>query len=493
MPSPTAAPGDGLLGAQRPRICTVPSTIVSSAGAEAVDLARLAGLGLDPWQEFVLEQGLAERADGQWAAFEVGVLVARQNGKGSILEARELAGLFLLGEQMITHTAHLFDTSIEAFHRLLMLIESTPDFDQRVQRVSRSHGEEGITLKGGQRIRFRTRTKGGGRGFSGDLVVLDEAMELSEASLAALLPTLTARENPQIWYMGTAVDQRVHENGRVFAGVRERGHAGNDDRLAWLEWSIDERELERNPGLLDDPKAWAQANPGVGIRITTEYIAAERRALSARAFRVERLTVGDWPELIDEEDLVIDLGVWASRADPKSTIQGPVFFVFDVSPDRAFASIGVAGHRADGKAHVEVIERRRGTSWVADRAEELLKAHTNLGIGCDASGPAASLLPDFRAKNIDVITISAKEHAQACGILYDGVVTNDTVRHLGCDALRDALRGAAKRPLGEAWAWSRKSSAVDISPLAACTLALWGLHEHTPRQTAPLVRRGGRR
>lgn len=490
MTSRPVAPRGVLLGAQRPSVCTVPPAIASSAGAEAVDLARLAGLNLDPWQEFTLEQALGERADGQWAAFEVGVLVARQNGKGSILEARELAGLFLLGEEMLTHTAHLFDTSLEAFHRLLTLIESTPDFDQRVQRVSRSHGEEGITLKGGQRIRFRTRTKGGGRGFSGDLVVLDEAMELSEAALAALLPTLTARKNPQIWYMGTAVDQRIHENGRVFAGVRQRGHAGEDDRLAWLEWAINEKALERDPGLLDDPEAWALANPGIGIRITTDYIAAERRALSARAFRVERLSCGDWPELIDEEDVVIDLGVWASRADPDSTMTGPVFFTMDVAPDRSFASIGVAGRRADGKAHIEVVDRRRGTSWVPDRAEELLQAHANLGIGCDASGPAASLLPAFSAKSIDVITISAQEHAQACGMLFDGVTQDDSIRHLGCDDLRDALRGAAKRPLGDAWAWSRKSSAVDISPLVACTLALWGLNEHTPRQTAPLVRRG---
>jgi hypothetical protein len=126
----------------------------------------MAGLVLDPWQAFVLEHALGERADGRWAAFEVGVVVSRQNGKGAILEARELAGLFLLGERLVVHSAHQFDTSLEAFRRLLGLIEDTPDLDRRVKRVSRSHGEEGIELKGGQRIRFRTRTKGGGRGFA---------------------------------------------------------------------------------------------------------------------------------------------------------------------------------------------------------------------------------------------------------------------------------------------------------------------------------------
>jgi hypothetical protein len=81
-----------LVGRQTPRVCSVPP-YVSSAGREAVELAALAGLELDEWQAFVLEHALGERADGRWAAFEVGVLVPRQNGKGGILEARELAGL----------------------------------------------------------------------------------------------------------------------------------------------------------------------------------------------------------------------------------------------------------------------------------------------------------------------------------------------------------------------------------------------------------------
>jgi hypothetical protein len=36
-----------------------------------------------------------------------------------------------------------------------------------------------------------------------------------------------------------------------------------------------------------------------------------------------------------------------------------------------------------------------------------------------------------------------------------------------------AVRGAVTRPLGDSWVWSRKSSAVDISPLVAVTLAHW--------------------
>ena len=116
------------------------------------------------------------------------------------IEARELAGLFLLGERLIIHSAHQFDTSLEAFRRLETLIEGSDELSRRVKKATHSHGEEGIELLNGQRIRFRTRTKGGGRGFTGDCLILDEAMVLSEAFYGALLPTLSARSmtaNPQ--------------------------------------------------------------------------------------------------------------------------------------------------------------------------------------------------------------------------------------------------------------------------------------------------------
>src|SRR3954465_421045 len=119
-----------LSGAQRPRHLHVPD-YVSSAGEEAVELARMAGLHLDPWQELVLVHSLGERPDGRWRGFEGGLVVSRQNGKGAILEAMELAGLFLLGERLVIHSAHQFDTSLEAFRRLLFLIEDNPDLDRR--------------------------------------------------------------------------------------------------------------------------------------------------------------------------------------------------------------------------------------------------------------------------------------------------------------------------------------------------------------------------
>lgn len=457
-------------GVQRPGFSHVPD-YGSSAGPEAVELARMAGLVLDPWQELVLAKSLGERPDGKWAAFEVGLVVPRQNGKGAILEARELAGLFLLGERLLIHSAHQFDTSLEAFRRLLTLIESTPDLDRRVKRVSNAHGKEGIELLNGQRIRFRARTKGGGRGFTSDCLIYDEAMDLPKFAQSATLPTLSARPNPQVWYAGSAVDQNVHEHGVVFSRIRERGMTGDDPSLAYFEWSVPEPLTDVDERVATDPWSWAIANPGLGIRISTEHVESEQRSMDHRGFAAERLGAGDWPATSDLGVQVIDPQEWAALIDLDSQLEDPVSFAFDVTPSRSHAAIGVAGKRSDGLFHVEVVDHRKGVGWVADRLAELVERHAPNGVVCDTGGPAGSLLTELEDLGVEVEPVNAKEYAQGCGLFFD-VADQGKLRHGGTRELAAALQGAKQRSLGDAWAWSRKSSSVDISPLVACTLAL---------------------
>lgn len=471
------------VGVQDPSFRYVPK-YKFSRGLEAVEVAASAGLILDPWQRETLVDGCGCQEDGRWAAFEVGEMVSRQNGKGGILEARELAGLFCWGERMIIHSSHQFDTSMEAFMRMEELLEGSADLSRQVKSVSRSHGSEGFVLKTGQRLRYRTRTKGGGRGFTGDTLMLDEAMVLPEIFHGALLPTLSGRSlegNPQVWYMGSAVDQLVHEHGVVFARVRERGLSGKDPSLVYIEYSVDRREKDDtqpftpdrvSDELLEDEEAWAEANPGLGIRISVSHVAKELRSMDSRTFAVERLGVGDWPATDGSGAAIIDLETWKGLADPASEIASSVCFAFDVTPDRSASSICVAGKRPDGLEHVEVVDHRRGTGWVVERLVALRDAHEPAAFVCDGKGPAGSLIHELEEVGIEPLTVTANEHANACGLLFD-LVEQDGLRHLGTAELQAAVKGAAKRPLGDAWAWSRRSSVVDISPLVACTLALW--------------------
>ena len=465
-----------------PRISYLPAGN-SDLGKRAVDLAFDAGLELDDWQAFCLEESLRVRRDGRWSSFEFGSCVPRQNGKGGIIEARLLAALYLTKSKLSIYSAHNFDTSLEHFRRLEWLIAETPRLakELKVNRrgqpaITHSHGEEGFELTGDRRLRFRTRTKGGGRGFACDgVLVLDEAMVISEAMFGALFPIMSGKTlekpGPQIWYAGSAVDQVIHEHGVVFARVRERALAEKGERLGYLEWSVDEDDPSQVPErVARDKAAWAQANPALGIRIAADYIEqTEYDAMDRRTFAVERLGVGDWPRT-DHTATVLDLKLWAECEDAMSQPTDPLCLAFDVSPDR-FASVAIAGHREDGLFHIEVIASRRGTSWVAEYVQERVRSHRPHAVVCDAYGPAASLIPALENMSIEVRAMTASEHGQACGQFVDQVEAG-TLRYRPDDVLKDAVRAAQTRPLGDAWAWSRKGSSGNISPLVACTLAL---------------------
>lgn len=453
----------------------------------------MAGLYLDPWQQLVLCDMLGERADGTWASFENGICCPRQNGKDGILEARELAGLFLLPEKTIIHSAHLADTAEEHFDRLKNLIEGCPDLSRRVKNSWVAHGKQGIELRDGSRIRFRTRTAGGGRGFSGDLVIMNEAMILSTAMMGSLLPILSTRPNAQIIYAGSAVDQTIHEHGYVLSRVRARAIAGTSPRLAYFEWGVEVPDHDGDPlgpdeipeSVAADPKVWAQANPALGIRISTEYMEDEREALDDRTFAVERLGVGDWFN-VEDVQTVIDMKAWGDLADgDEPAMPKAVSWALDVSHDRSWASIAVSGRRDDGDMQVELVDRRRGTGWLVGRAVELTREHGGR-VYVDGSSPAASLIPELEEAGVDVEEVSSSEHAEACGLLFDAV-EDRTVRHLGEQPISSALRGAVKRDIGDAWVWSRKKSTADVSALVAVTLAHWGFVTNPPAEKEPLI------
>lgn len=477
MSSGTVAP---VVGSQVPRLSRVPE-YVSSRGREAVELAALAGLYLDPWQQLVLEGALGETAQEKWAAFHVALVVGRQNGKGSILEARELAGLFLFDEQLIIHSAHEQVTASEHFQRMLALIDGVPEFSSRCLKPVHGKGSEAIRLRSGGRMLFKTRTANGGRGLTGDLVVLDEAMMLADAQVNTLLPTMAARSkhgNPQIWYTGSAVDQQDGKmDGVPFSRARARALEGRP-RRALYEWSLDFESPDLVPDdVAMDPSAWAQATPGLEIRITPGFIEDERDGMSARGFAVERLGVGDWPSPDGEQASILKYPAWTRLQDETSQLDGVPCLAFDTSPDRAWSSISICGRRADGKQHAEPVARRPGTGWVVDEVARVALAHNIETIICDAASPAASLIPELKRKGIHVQALQAREYANSCGEFFDAV-QQDNLRHRGEPelhaALNSAVRGATTRTLGDAWAWSRRSSAVDITPLVALTLAYYG-------------------
>lgn len=440
-----------------PNLLLLPVGAINSDGQDACRLAESAGVVLDDWQRACLDTMLARRADGTWAAGEWCNVVSRQNGKGEIILVRQLAGLYLLDEDLILSSAHEFRTANEAFLRIVGVVENTPHLKAEVRSIRYANGEQGIELRSGQRLKFVARTRGGGRGMSADCVILDEAYNLGDDQMAALLPTLSARPNPQVIYTssaGMSTSSQLHR-------LRRRALEGESGRLCYVEWSADA------DADVSSPAAWRRANPAFGIRLTADAIETELRTMSTATFARERLGIFD-PE--DGGGGVISLDVWQRLTDSKSSIDGAVTIALDVSPERDWATFAAAGRRSDGLDHIEVVDRRPGTGWVVDRAVELAE-RWSCPIVLDPSSPAGGLVAHLTAAGVDVREVSHRDHAQACGALVDAV-RNESLRHLGQPSLTAALSGAAKRQTGDVWLWSRSASHVDITPLVAATLAL---------------------
>lgn len=462
-----------------PRVRSVPEYSFSS-GVEALELAESVGLTPDGWQRNAVMDILAEDDSGKWSSFESALLVPRQNGKGTVLEVVDLADMFLFSggqrDFLSIHTAHEFKTAQEAFRRVLFWVENNDWLRKKVARVRTSHGEEGIELLTGARLRFLARSNGSGRGFSCDRLTYDEAYDLPDETVAASLPTLSARPNPHVIYASSAptgsvkshVLRRVMARGRCEPVEKSDPAREPDPNLCYLEFSADPKAD------LDDEAEWVSANPGTEAgRITVGFIRKERAAMSEVEFARERLGV------LDENAgaTVIDMDVWDEQGDETSSLLDPVAFAIDISPDSAFSSISVCGRRADRKMHVEVVDRRRGTGWVVDRVEELIASWKPLSVTLDAIGPSGALLPAFSERGIAVEVVSTTQYGQACA-LFKNSVDEGQLFHKGQTGLTAALESGRKRPLGEAglWGWHRRDT-TDITPLVASTLAVFGFSQ----------------
>ena len=525
--------GEEITGAQRPRLCSIPAAHSYAAGEDAVGFAARSGLVLDDWQAWSLKKSLGTRRDGLWAAFEVCWIIARQNGKNSGLEARQLAGLYVLREALQIHTAHEFKASGEHFLRMQSMIRANPELLRKVKPsgIRTSHGEEAIELrpeptlifghKGTQirrsvapRLRFLARSRGSGRSFTADAVYYDEAMILSDEQVSASMPTMSAVANPQMWYTASAGMPDSIQLSRV----RKRGLAGDDPTLCFLEWSCEycpdlcpdkgKRRCSLGHDRRDDPHSWARANPGMNIRISEEHIARELIKMDPAGFDRERLGIGDWP-LDDYAWSVISEHAWQScEWAGLGDMPRPerICLSVDITPDQSAATIAIAGLlpgvaaevKDDKTGEVRQVpscsleicsngqwdDHRAGVEWIVPRLKELVSRARVAKIVIDPIGPGAELITKLEAAGLSskkprpnaepILEIcQLRDVAQAHAQFVRGVA-DATIVHLGQSDLAKAVAAGVRRDVGDGMhAWARRDTSADISPLCAGTMAVW--------------------
>jgi hypothetical protein len=506
-----------LLGSTTPRLWTRPLvtgppgpcgcgcalTPATSRGFSAVDFAeQVLGVVLIPWQRWLFIHALELRRNGRFRYRTVLILIARQNGKTSWVEIKNLWKMFVLRVPLVIGTAQNLDISEESWDKAVEIAESIPDLAVEIAHVDKTNGKKALKLKYGSRWKIAAASRKGGRGLSGDDVNLDELREhQSWVSWAAVTKTTMARANAQVYGFSNAGDDlsivlnSLQAMGRAAALGQE--HVDDelgldaDDTLGLFEWSAPEdvkctcaRE-ENKPHAancrLRDREAWAMANPSLGYTVTEEALSSALATDPTNVFRTECLCQ-HVPKLVD--DRVIPAEVWRGLVDAESLRGDDLVFAVDTEPNRGHSSIGVYSLRDDGVGHVELIDYRPGTGWVVARLVELKAKHRPMAIALDAKGPAGSLLPDLEAAGItvpedpdlprrgDLAVPYASDVAAACGQFLDAIAAR-AFRHIDQTELNLAVDGAQTRNLSDAQAWARRTATADISPLVAVTLARW--------------------
>lgn len=466
-----------LEGRQEPRI-RVASDYEYTYGDDAGELADAYGLTPDPWQQLVLDDWLAYGADDKYAHKTCVLSVPRQNGKNGVLEVRELYGMTVEGERIL-HTAHEVKTARKAFERLLSFFENEHDYPELVEAVKtirKTNGQEAIILHNGGSIEFSARSKGAARGFTVDIVVCDEAQELTDEQLEALMPTKAAAPlgNSQLILLGTPPGPTTH--GEVLPRTRRAALKGEAEAVSHLEWSVEEI------GDVTDESRWEDANPALGYRLTRDAIVAELASMSPDGFARERL--GWWAD--GAVNGCFDLEAWRALAagfteeEIEAQESWKTAFGVKFSIDGRTAAIAVAIWKRGEKPHVEVTEHRMtigGIDWVADWVEARWPRACTVVI--DGKANAADLYDRLLMRGVvkRALQPAKPETVTAASSMLLNACTEGALTHNDQPALNDAIKAARKRTIGKDGGFGFETGLddVDVTPLEAASLALWGV------------------
>lgn len=465
-----------------------------TAADEAADLARDLGDQVGEPEIAALRVLLAEDGRGKRATLESALIAGRQNIKtwagqrGSVLYRGWVQDL-----DRIVWTAQLFKTAQDTLQELEDLIDAHTWLGSKVLHIRRNNNDPGIDLRNGCRIDFLARSPRNARGLAADEIVDDEGLFMTPGIIGAVMPTLSSKPDPHISHLSSPGIPA----SEVLRNIRKRGRALNDPYLAYAEWTsprgqcaaVDCDHQPGTPGcLLDREEYWYLANPALGRRITIEYVRGERRALPIGEFMRERMGWWEDPPSAEQARL-FPKAEWDALCDPTSRIAKGSALAIGVDTDwnRSTTWIAVAGHRADGIRHVEVLPpfNSGGRAFLAAKAKAQTRMPKAIGLQSTAGAPVSSQVEHFDAEFGDVChKLTGTDIARAHGDFVDALAgtSPESFRHIGQKPLTDAVGAAHARAIGEAAVIDRAQSSNGAAVVAA-QIALYLLD--TVEESAP--------
>lgn len=402
-------------------------------------------------------------------------MVPRQCGKTTGVFDVAMGRCLEQPDYRAAYTAQTGHVTSERFGERMAELAGTA-LARRVGR-RRSAGTERMTYPNKSYLKAFPPKDGALRGSALDLVILDEAQEITEMQGVALdqtiLPTFTTRRRRQFILIGTAGTDMSAYFARYLAMARG-GAAG----VALLEYGA---TPDDDPA---DPAVWHRVHPGLAAGLTDEE--ALRGALAVmgpESFAREYLNV--WASTGTR---IIGAAAWNSirRAGARPRDNSTPVLAVDVAVDRSAAAILAVWPDLDGVPVGEVVDYRPGVDWAAGRIVELWQRHRKPVVVADYQGPVLTVVDELDRAGVPVLQPSAADYGAACASTLDRVNAG-TVAHRGEAPLDAAVAGAGRRPIGDGWGWSRRTATVDVCPLIGFSLALWADQRRPPTPARPAV------
>ena len=450
--------------------------VADTDGGDAAELIRRMGMDLFPWERDVLSCWCSIDGAGNPSYSSCGLSVPRQNGKNAILEAFELYELVAAGWHVL-HTAHRVKTSKKSFQRLVRYFTDRrhPDVHSLVENIRYTNGEEGIYLSNGGSVEFSARSRAGARGFDDiNLVVFDEAQDLTDDQLNAIMYTLAASSTGERVMVFTGTPPDPGSPGEVFGRTRAAALSGREQGSCWHEWSVAELPAKGSSfeDLLDDVYA---ANPSMGYTLSEDFTAKEFAKASLDGFARERL--GWWSAA--RANAAVDPALWEAAArDAAPDLSGGYKKAFGVkfSADGSQVALSVCALPDGGPPHVELVGQAslaEGVGWISEYLERA--EPTTAAVALDGRNGMEALLDRLRgAYPRQAVMVPGTRGVVAAASLLDGALRDRAVTRFadpGQAALDHSALSSVKRPIGSDGGWG--FGGEDSAAIESASLALW--------------------
>lgn len=432
-------------------------------------------ISLFEWEKNFINDCLALDPNDAFMNMLIGLCVPRRNGKTLIVCVLSIFFLTVypsyvgLQEINILYSSHAVKTNMETFEMMLGYFddkEKYPDLYElthwgpRYNGIGKANGKERIECKWEDdkvryhtKISFNARSKSAARGIGTNLIIFDEAQELTSEQTAAMLPTAGSSKTEQmIIYLGTPDYPGCP--GDRFKDLRNRAWEKKPTGVCWTEWSTSEI------GDITDRNRWAATNPSLGYVLSERWIeTAELNGMSEDDFARERL--GYWANEEELLDLPIPKEDWIRCEVDKPQNEGLTCYGVKFDLTGLHASVSACVKNEDN-FYVELINVYNCKNGMNDLVEFL----TSIG------RKAAQIIIDGRGTSYDlqqrllqnkvpksaIIVTKTNDLTDACSMLANAVVTHEITHYDKQWQLNDSATTCTRRIVGNKGAWGFEDS-----------------------------------